>query len=142
MAVAGLMYWLHKFEVPRSVAIAAQMVAGLIVLLRWHAPVRMAKNRRTPLDSIWQSECLLIHSEMTHAEKIADFVSKAGYEDISASARLQLKIRVLDALGCAIGAGGSNTMHAILAQINEFWRSRSMHADRRRKDRSGLGRAL
>ena len=57
---------------------------------------------------------------MTHAEKIADFVSKANFGDVSSSARLQLKIRVLDALGCAIGALGSNTLEMIRAQINEF----------------------
>jgi 2-methylcitrate dehydratase PrpD len=38
---------------------------------------------------------------MTHAEQLAAFVVRASYDDLSATARQQLKIRVLDALGCA-----------------------------------------
>lgn len=41
---------------------------------------------------------------MTMAEKLAAFAVRASYEDLSDAARLQLKIRVLDSLGCAIGA--------------------------------------
>jgi 2-methylcitrate dehydratase MmgE/PrpD-like protein len=36
---------------------------------------------------------------MTHAEQLAAFVVRASYDDLSATARQQLKIRVLDALG-------------------------------------------
>ena len=57
---------------------------------------------------------------MTHAEKMAAFISRANYHDLSATARQQLKIRVLDALGCAIGALGSFVASRILAQIEEF----------------------
>ena len=57
---------------------------------------------------------------MTHAEKMASFISRAGCTDLSDSARLQLKIRVLDALGCAIGALGGTVTQSILAQIEEF----------------------
>jgi 2-methylcitrate dehydratase len=44
---------------------------------------------------------------MTEAEKLAAFVVRCEDGLLSNSARLQLKIRVLDALGCAIGALGS-----------------------------------
>jgi 2-methylcitrate dehydratase len=51
---------------------------------------------------------------------MAEFIAKADYQSLSDSAKLQLKIRVLDALGCAIGAMGSGTMRTILDQIDEF----------------------
>jgi 2-methylcitrate dehydratase len=57
---------------------------------------------------------------MTHSEQMASFICQANYKSLSASARLQLKIRVLDALGCAIGALSSPSARAILAQIREF----------------------
>jgi 2-methylcitrate dehydratase len=41
---------------------------------------------------------------MTHAERLAAFVVRASYNDLSEAARQQLKVRVLDSLGCAIGA--------------------------------------
>lgn len=57
---------------------------------------------------------------MTEAEKMADFVFRAAYEELSGDARVQLKLRVLDALGCAIGALDQEPMLAIQAQIEEF----------------------
>ncbi|HTS47156.1 MAG TPA: MmgE/PrpD family protein [Bryobacteraceae bacterium] len=57
---------------------------------------------------------------MTHAEQLAAFVSKANFQQLSGRARVQLKLRVLDALGCAIGAIGSRPMQAILKVIEEF----------------------
>ena len=41
---------------------------------------------------------------MTHAEQLAAFIVRASYEEVFTEARQQLKIRILDALGCAIGA--------------------------------------
>src|SRR5579884_2766335 len=41
---------------------------------------------------------------MTYAEKLAHFVARSSFDRLSKPALLQLKIRVLDALGCAIGA--------------------------------------
>lgn len=41
---------------------------------------------------------------MTCAEELAKFVVLSSFEDLSGQAVNQLKIRVLDALGCAIGA--------------------------------------
>ena len=41
---------------------------------------------------------------MTQVEDLAQWVTSRSYADLSKDAVLQLKIRVLDALGCAIGA--------------------------------------
>ncbi len=41
---------------------------------------------------------------MTEVERLANFVVRASYADFSAAAREQLKIRILDSLGCAVGA--------------------------------------
>jgi 2-methylcitrate dehydratase len=57
---------------------------------------------------------------MKHAEQLAAFIYNAKYEDLFESAWLQLKIRVLDALGCAIGALGSEVSRSIRAQIEDF----------------------
>jgi len=54
------------------------------------------------------------------SKEIADFVAEADYGGISESARLQLKIRVLDALGCAMGALGTSTIEIVLDQVREF----------------------
>jgi len=42
----------------------------------------------------------------TESQRLAAFVARASYDDLSDSARAQFKIRVLDALGCAFGAIG------------------------------------
>ncbi len=57
---------------------------------------------------------------MTYAEQLATFVTQASYDDLSAAARLQLKIRVLDALGCAIGALPGEPIRLIRQQIEDF----------------------
>ncbi len=57
---------------------------------------------------------------MTHAERLATFVLRASYDDLSEAARQQLKIRVLDALGCAIGAVEGEPVRLVRAQIDEF----------------------
>jgi 2-methylcitrate dehydratase len=51
---------------------------------------------------------------------MAEFVDRSSYDDLSENARRQPKIRVLDAIGCAIGALGSEPIRAIRAQIAEF----------------------
>jgi 2-methylcitrate dehydratase len=57
---------------------------------------------------------------VTHAEQLADFVCRASFDDISEAARVQLKIRVLDSLGCAIGALGGGPAELIRKQVAEF----------------------
>ncbi len=60
---------------------------------------------------------------MTQAEQLATFAVRASYEDLSEAARRELKIRVLDALGCALGALGAPPLRMIRAQIEEFGES-------------------
>ena len=57
---------------------------------------------------------------MTQVEQLAAFVVQTRYEDLSQEARQQLKIRVLDALGCAIGALDSPPIAMLRAQLEDF----------------------
>lgn len=57
---------------------------------------------------------------MTQAEQLAEFVVQASYDDIPSDARQMLKICVLDALGCAIGALDGEPIRIIRAQIEDF----------------------
>jgi 2-methylcitrate dehydratase len=57
---------------------------------------------------------------MTVAEALAQFVVKASYEDLSDAARMQLKIRILDSLGCAIGALGGEPVKMVRDQLEDF----------------------
>lgn len=57
---------------------------------------------------------------MTQVEQLAQFVTGASYEDLSEAARQQLKIRVLDALGCALGALAGEPIRMVRAQIEDF----------------------
>ncbi len=56
----------------------------------------------------------------TLAERLAGFAVRASYDDLSEAARVQLKIRVLDALGCAIGALDGEPVRLVRAQVQEF----------------------
>ncbi|KKO19864.1 MAG: 2-methylcitrate dehydratase [Candidatus Brocadia sp.] len=57
---------------------------------------------------------------MTQAEQLAAFVVQASYGDLSKSVCQQLKIRVLDALGCAIGAMDGEPILLIRSQNEDF----------------------
>jgi 2-methylcitrate dehydratase len=57
---------------------------------------------------------------MTDAEQLAAFVVRASYDDLSEAARQQIKIRVLDGLGCAIAALQGEPIRLLRAQIEEF----------------------
>jgi 2-methylcitrate dehydratase len=52
--------------------------------------------------------------------ELADFVVKSKFTDLSDAARQALKIRFLDALGCAIGALEGNPIRMIRAQLDDF----------------------
>lgn len=56
----------------------------------------------------------------TEVQKLASFVVKARYDDISVEAYEALKIRILDSLGCAIGAVGAESAKFVRAQVEEF----------------------
>lgn len=57
---------------------------------------------------------------MTEVDELAAFVTRARYGDMSESAREQLKIRVLDSLGCALGALDAAPIRAIRVQLADF----------------------
>lgn len=57
---------------------------------------------------------------MTEVQKLAAFVQSRRYSDLSKEAIQELKIRLLDALGCAIGALNGEPVKMIKAQINDF----------------------
>src|SRR5229473_7341990 len=57
---------------------------------------------------------------MTQVEQLADFVVQSRYESLSNKASQELKIRVLDALGCAIGALDGPPIQMIRAQLEDF----------------------
>ncbi|MGA2959398.1 MAG: MmgE/PrpD family protein [Thermodesulfobacteriota bacterium] len=57
---------------------------------------------------------------MTQAEQLAAFVVQASYDDLSEAARTQLKIRVLDGLGCAIGALDGEPIRILRRHIEDF----------------------
>ena len=57
---------------------------------------------------------------MTLVEKLALFVQQASFDNLSEAARIQAKIRILDALGCAFGALDGEPVRIIRQQIEDF----------------------
>ena len=57
---------------------------------------------------------------MTKIEQMAEFVNRVSYEDLSESAIQELKIRILDSLGCAIGALEGEPVRLINRHIRNF----------------------
>ncbi len=57
---------------------------------------------------------------MKRAEQLASFIVEKSYSDISEPARQDLKIRVLDSVGCAIGALGEEPVRIVKAQLEDF----------------------
>lgn len=57
---------------------------------------------------------------MYEVERMAAFVERAGWEMLSEEARQALKIRLLDSLGCAIGALEAKPARAIRAHVDAF----------------------
>ena len=57
---------------------------------------------------------------MAMLDELASFVVEADYSQLSDAARLQAKIRVLDALGCAIGALDASVIQILAAQTEDF----------------------
>ena len=57
---------------------------------------------------------------MTRVEQLAAFIVRANYEDLSAEASRELKIHVLDALGCAIGAIDGPPLRILRLQLEDF----------------------
>lgn len=57
---------------------------------------------------------------MTEVQHLAKFVHSRQYDDLSKEAVKELKIRVLDSLGCAMGALEGGPVKKIKEQIHEF----------------------
>jgi 2-methylcitrate dehydratase len=57
---------------------------------------------------------------VTQAERLASFVVAASYDKLSEAARGDLKARVLDSLGCAIGAREGEPVQLVRQQIDDF----------------------
>ena len=57
---------------------------------------------------------------MTRVEQLAAFIHRVSFEDLSEQACEQLKIRVLDGLGCAVGALEGEPIHMLKRQIDDF----------------------
>jgi len=57
---------------------------------------------------------------MTVAEQMAAFAVRAAWKDVGDRAREQLKIRVLDSLGCALGALGAPPVRAVRRTVEEL----------------------
>jgi 2-methylcitrate dehydratase len=57
---------------------------------------------------------------MTIVERMAAFTTRAKLESMSPAGRLQLKIRILDALGCAIGALDGDPVQRIRRFVTDF----------------------
>ena len=58
--------------------------------------------------------------ELSRSEELAAFVERAGWEDLSPAAREALKVRVLDSLGCALGAVDGEPVRMIRRDVEEF----------------------
>jgi 2-methylcitrate dehydratase len=59
-------------------------------------------------------------AKRTYVEEMAAFAVKVDYDDLSEEARAQLKLRVLDTIGCAIAALSGGPVHAVREQVTEF----------------------
>jgi 2-methylcitrate dehydratase len=57
---------------------------------------------------------------MTVLEEMAEFIVRSTIESVSPAHRLALKIRVLDALGCAIGALGGDPVRHVRQFVADF----------------------
>lgn len=57
---------------------------------------------------------------MTEVQTLAKFVTTRGYNDLSTNAVQQLKIRLLDSLGCAIGALNGPPIKLLKEQLDDF----------------------
>ncbi len=57
---------------------------------------------------------------MKEVERLASFIHKKRFEDLSKEALLALKIRILDALGCAFGACDALLMAQLREHLDDF----------------------
>src|SRR5919201_3162787 len=60
------------------------------------------------------------HPDRTQAERLAAFAARAGWERISAQAREQLKLRVLDSLGVGLAALDAEPVAIVRQHVHEL----------------------
>ena len=66
---------------------------------------------------------------MSQVEQMATFASGARFEALGSDTRQQLKIRILDALGCGVGALHGEPIRMIRGYINELGSSGPLYLD-------------
>jgi 2-methylcitrate dehydratase len=59
-------------------------------------------------------------AQPTQVEELAQFVCRSRWDEISGPARDQLRLRVLDSLGCALGALDGEPVAMVREQVQEF----------------------
>jgi 2-methylcitrate dehydratase len=64
---------------------------------------------------------------MTQVEQLADFIANADLKDMSAFAVQELKIRVLDAVECALGALSSELIRTLREQVDDSAAATTAH---------------
>ncbi len=57
---------------------------------------------------------------MTKVEELARFVVEASFDDLSAEVKRELKVRLLDSLGCAVGALHAEPIRMLRRQTRDF----------------------
>lgn len=57
---------------------------------------------------------------MALVEQLAGFVTRARYDEISEGARRQLRVRVLDTLGCALASLDAEPIRMVRSQVEDF----------------------
>jgi 2-methylcitrate dehydratase len=57
---------------------------------------------------------------MAVVEEMAEFVARASVGSLSPAGRIQLKVRILDALGCAIGALDADPVRRVRRFVTDF----------------------
>lgn len=76
--------------------------------------------------------------KMTFVERLAQFAERARFADLSEAAREQLQIRILDALGCALGAEPILRVQAQVGELDGEGRCTLIGGGRAPPDRAAL----
>ncbi|HEX4999715.1 MAG TPA: MmgE/PrpD family protein [Terriglobia bacterium] len=89
---------------------------------KWNTRLTVSRRRGSASPAFqetgWRQDCC--RNIVTEAQKLADFIVQTSFADISGSALLELKIRLLDSTGCAIGALGNELVGPLREQIEDF----------------------
>ena len=56
----------------------------------------------------------------SQVQRMADFVIRSGWQDLEEDCRTSLKLRVLDALGCAFGALEAAPVESVRMQLEQL----------------------